>query len=162
MTAKDLIKNTIEMSHQVTMAYLGDLSDADLMVRSVPGTNHAAWQLGHVIASEHQMLTDAGYEMPELPTGFAEAHGKEASTSDDPAKFHTKEQYLAWLAPQRAATFAALDATPESDFAKPSPEPMQEYAPTIGAVFNIVGLHEMMHGAQFVAVRRKLGKPVVI
>ena len=56
---------------------------------------------------------------------------------------------------------AALAATPETDLDQPSPEPMREYAPTIGVVFNLVGMHMMMHAGQFVPVRRKLGKPVL-
>ncbi|UCF34043.1 MAG: DinB family protein [Phycisphaerales bacterium] len=162
MTAKDVIKNTINTCHDVLMAYLGDLGDKDLMVRAVPGANHLAWQLGHMIASEHQMLTEAGFTMPALPNGFAESYTKEAATSDDSAKFHKKEQYLTWLAEQRAATLAALDALSDADLDKQAPESMREYAPTIGVMFNIVGIHVCMHAAQFVAVRRKLGKPIVI
>ncbi|MHC4696033.1 MAG: DinB family protein [Planctomycetota bacterium] len=162
MTPKDVIKNTIDTSHDVLNAYLSDLNDADLMVRAVPDANHIAWQLGHMIASEHQMLTDASYTMPDLPEGFADSYSKEAAKSDDPGKFHTKEQYLECMEGQRAATLAVLAAMSEADFDKPTPEPMQEYAPTVGALFNIVGIHEMMHAAQFVAVRRKLGKPITI
>ena len=162
MTPKDVIKNTISVCHDVMTTYLSDLSDADLLVRPAPRANHIAWQLGHLIAGEHQMLTEAGFQMPDLPEGFAEAHANETAASDNPAKFHKKEQYLEWLGQQRAATLAALEATPESDLDKPSPESMREYAPTIGVMFNIVGIHTMMHGAQFVPVRRKLGKPVLI
>jgi len=43
--------SSIELSHMITQAYLGDFTDADLLVRSVPGSNHAAWQLGHTIAA---------------------------------------------------------------------------------------------------------------
>ncbi len=162
MTPKDVIKNTIGMCHEVLTTYLSDLADADLMVRPVPGANHIAWQLGHLIASEHQMLTDAGFKMPDLPEGFAESHTKETSQSNDPGKFHKKEQYLGWMAKQREGTMAALAAAPESDFDKPTPESMRDYAPTVGAMFNVVGIHAMMHAAQFVAVRRKLGKGVLI
>ena len=162
MTPKDVIKNTISMCQEVLTAYLSDLSDSDLMVRAVPQANHIAWQLGHLIASERQMLTDVGYQIPDLPEGFAESYTKETATSNDPGKFLKKEQYLELMAQQRAATLAALDAVPESDLDKPTPEAMHEFAPTVGVVFNVVGIHEMMHGAQFVAVRRKLDKPVLI
>ncbi len=162
MTAKDVIKNTLDMGHMILTAYIGDMSDAELMTRSVPGTNHVAWQLGHLIASENKMLTDAGFKMPALPDGFAESHSPEAGKSDDAAKFHTKEQYLGWLAQQRDGTLAALSAATDADFAKATPEPMQAYAPTVGTVFNMIGVHTVMHVGQFVPVRRKLDKPVTI
>ncbi len=162
MTATDVIKNTIAMCHEVLTAYVGDLSDAELLVRSVPQANHIAWQLGHLVASEQDMLTKAGFEMPKLPDGFVESHTPETSKSDTAAKFRKKDEYLRLMEQQRAATLAALDALPDASLDKPAPESMREYAPTIGAVFNMIGLHEMMHAAQFVPVRRKLGKPVLI
>lgn len=162
MMAKDVIKNTLDMSHMVLTTYLSDLSDADLMVRSVPDANHIAWQLGHLIASEHQMLSDSGVKMPALPDGFAEAHSKEASKSDDRAKFETKDRYLQRMQQQRDATFAALNKAQDADLVKPTPEPIQAYAKNVSEAFNMIGLHEMMHAAQFVPVRRKLGKPILI
>ncbi|MBN1511911.1 MAG: DinB family protein [Phycisphaerae bacterium] len=162
MTPKDVIRNTIEMAHQVLTAYVSDMTDADLMVRSTPEANHTAWMLGHMIASEHQMASEAGYLMPTLPDGFVESYTPETCRSDDPARFHKKEQYLTWLSRQRAATLSALESIPEADLDKPSPEVMRSYAPTIGAMFNTIGLHELMHAAQLAPVRRKLGKPIVI
>ncbi|MFQ5591995.1 MAG: DinB family protein [Phycisphaerae bacterium] len=162
MTPKDVIKNTIAISHDILTTYLSDLSDADLMVRPVPAANHIAWQLGHLVLSEHQMVTDLGYTMPALPDGFAESYTKETSRSDDSAKFAGKDEYLTLVEQQRSATLSALDALPESDLDKPSPESMREFAPTMGAAFNIIGIHEAMHAAQFVPVRRKLGKPVLM
>ncbi len=162
MTPKDVIKHTIDTCHELTMAYVSDLSDEDLMLRPASQANHIAWQLGHLIAAEHQMLSQAGFDMPALPEGFAEAYTKETTNSDDPGKFHTKEQYLAWMEEQRSGVLAALDAVPEADLDKPCPESMREYAPTVGVAFNVSGIHKMMHSAQFIAVRRQLGKPVLI
>lgn len=162
MTPKDIIKNTIGTCHEVLTAYLSDLTDADLMVRSVPGANHIAWQLGHLISSEHQMMSDAGYKMPDLADGFAASYTPETSSSDDPAKFHTMDQYLKWMQQQRDATMSTLDTIPDTDLDKATPESMKEYAPNVASVFNIIGIHVMMHAAQFVPVRRKLSKPVMI
>ena len=162
MTAKDVIKNTINMGHEILTTYISDLSDEDLMVRSVPGINHIAWQLGHLISSENEMLTKAGFSMPKLPAGFAESYTKETSASDDASKFHKKDDYLKWMEEQRAGTLAALDAVSDGDLDKPAPESMRAYAPTIGSVFNMIGVHETMHAPQFIPVRRLQGKPVLI
>jgi hypothetical protein len=161
MTAKDAIKSTINFCRQVSLGYVDDLTDADLLVRSVPGANHIAWQLGHLIASEQMMMTQLGHKMPELPGGFAESYTSETAKSDDGAKFAKKAQYLDLMEKMRTATLQALDATPEADFDKPGPEPMRTYAPTIAAAFTIIGTHELMHAGQFVPIRRKLGKPAL-
>jgi len=161
MTTKDAFKNTIDTCHGVLTAYVDDLTNADLLVRSVPAANHIAWQLGHLVAAEHEMISELGHKMPPLPTGFAESYTIEASKSDDPVKFDKKDEYLTLMAQQREATLAALDATPEADLDKPTPESMRGYAPTVGAAFNLIGMHELMHAGQFVPVRRKLGKPIL-
>ena len=161
MTAKEVIRRVVEFSHLVTRGYLDDLSDKELIMRSVPGSNHVAWQLGHLIAGEHQMLSEIGHTPPALPKGFAEAHTKETSSSDDPAKFFKKADYLALMDKMKAASLAAIDATPDAELDKPSPEPMREYAPTIAAVLTLLGTHWLMHAGQFVPIRRKLGRPAM-
>ncbi|MBI5863825.1 MAG: DinB family protein [Planctomycetes bacterium] len=162
MNVKTLIIEGIEMAHSVTNAYLADLTDADLVQRPVPGMNHIAWQLGHLIGSERGMIAGLGHPMPELPAGFEAAHAKETSSVNDPAKFAKKADYLALIRKMHDATIAALKATPDADLDKPAPEAMRSYAATVGSVFNIIGPHELMHAGQFVALRRKLGKPVTI
>lgn len=162
MTPKDAITKNFDMSGQVLEAYLGDLSDADLMLRPVPGMNHIAWQLGHLVSSENEMLTKAGVTMPALPDGFAESHSMEASKSDDAGKFLKKAEYLALAADQRKGTLAALAAASDADLDKPTPEEMHAFAKNVGEVFALVGLHVMMHVGQFVATRRKLDKPITI
>ena len=159
MTAKDVFRTTIEMAHSMTQGYLADLSDADLLLRPVPGMNHIAWQLGHLIASEHHMISALGHTMPELPAGFEAAHKKETAGSDDPKRFWKKEEYLSLWRSIHDGSLAAIKNTPDADLDKPAPENMRSYAPTVGAVFNLIGGHELMHSGQLVAVRRKLGRP---
>lgn len=159
MNAKDVMRQVAETSHMLAQAYVADLEEPDLVVRSVPGTNHIAWQLGHMIVGTGKMLGELGRPAPKLPAGFAEAHGKDTAGSDDRARFPKKAEYLALLEQTKAAILAAVDATPEADFDKPGPESMREYAPTVGAALVILGQHWMMHTGQFVPIRRKLGKP---
>ncbi len=158
MTAKDVIRHSLQLCHSVLTSYLSDLTDADLMVRPVPGANHTAWMLGHVLICENG-LKELGYAMPALPEGFAASYGKEMAGCDDPARFHRKDQYVQWLKEQRDATLAHLDALPDAELDKPGPEEARDYAPTVGAMFNAVGIHDMMHAPQIAVVRRKLGKP---
>lgn len=164
MTAKDAIRQTYGLADLVLNAYLGDLSDADLFIRPVPGQNHIAWQLGHLINSERDLVeqTRPG-SCPPLPEGFAEAHANkpEANKSDDTSRFYSKARYLELLATQRAATLAALAALPDAELDTPAPEDMRSYAPTVGSAFLLVGTHYLMHAGQFVGVRRKLAKPIM-
>jgi hypothetical protein len=161
MTTKDAICQTIELCHTVTEGYFKDLSDKDLLVRSVPGANHIAWQLGHLISSDCEMLTGIGHKTPPLPGDFAARHGKETATSDDPAKFFKKADYERLTAEVKAAKLAAVRGTPDGDLDKPGPESMRAYAPTVGSILMLLGTHWLMHAGQFVPIRRKLGKPAM-
>jgi hypothetical protein len=158
MNAKDVLKQVAELGHKVTQYYVSDLSDADLLVRSTPGSNHIAWQMGHVIGGTRHMLKELGYSSPELPAGFEAAYNAETSASDDPAKFTTKAEYLALAEQMQAAILKAIDATPDSALDQPGPESMREYAPTVGSALMLLGNHWLMHSGQFVPIRRKLGK----
>src|SRR5262245_36461770 len=104
MTGKDAIRNALNMNHHVTTMYLGDLSDADLLVRPAPSANHIAWQLGHLIAAEATFFLPLvpGATPPELPKGFAEQHSKETAGSDK--GFRTKEEYLSLFNKVRQST----------------------------------------------------------
>ncbi len=163
MNAKDAISGTANLSRMVLKAYIGDLTDKELMQRPGAGCNHIAWQLGHLIASESNLLNmitpGTG---PELPAGFAEKHTKETIGIDDPSKFCTKQEYLDLFDKCHAATLAALAKYPEADLDSPAPENIRSLVPTMGGMFTLIATHTMMHAGQFVPVRRALGKPVVI
>jgi uncharacterized damage-inducible protein DinB len=142
------------------MGFLADLSDADLLVRPVPGANHIAWQLGHLILSERHMGSQIpGVKYPDLPPGFDKQHGKEACGLD--TGFASKSQYQALFEAGRMATLEAAGRLSEADLDRPTEGQVAKYAPTVGKVLILISTHDMMHGGQFTVIRRKLGKPVL-
>jgi uncharacterized damage-inducible protein DinB len=145
----------------VTELLLADLSDAEILERPAPKANHVAWQLGHMVLSFNYFgeVVQPG-AMPPLPTGFADQYGKEASATDDPSVFLTRDEYLRLLEQQREALRRVIDELPESRYGDAAPAQMQSYAPTILDVLEMPAAHELMHAGQFTVVRRKLGKPV--
>ena len=162
MTAKDPIRQTLQMSDAILTKYVEDLDDADLTMVPVEGMNPIAWQIGHLITSERGMVEGIRPgSSPPLPEGFEAKHTKETTTSDDASKFLSKAEYLATWKAQRAATRALLDSLTEADLDAPAPENVRSFCPTVGAVLNLTGLHPLMHVGQFVAVRREQKLPVV-
>ena len=158
-TAKNLLRQSIEMGHFVTRAYVEDLTDAQLLrAFGAGGESHRLATRPH----DRQRAGDArraGAAGAGPARGFAAAYTRETAASDDPAKFATKAQYLALMDQMKAASLAAVEATPEGELDTPGPESMREYAPTVGAVLMLLGTHWLMHAGQFVPIRRKLGKP---
>ncbi len=159
MNARQAIRLGIDSANMICQEYLRDLTDADLLVRPVPGANHTAWQLGHLLAAEHEMIEGvAPGSMPPLPAGFAEKYTAETAKLDSPGAFHPKSVYMSVLEEQRAATLKALDKLTDADLDKPSPEKFQSYAKTVAAVFDMQATHWLMHAGQWAVTRRKLGR----
>jgi hypothetical protein len=163
MDAKQAIESAMNSGLTVLNKYVGDLDDADLMERPGPGCNHIAWQLGHLIASESFLvnLVCPG-QGASLPEGFAEKHGKDKCGVEDRAQFLSKDEYLKLYDQVRVASKKALAELPVERLDEPAPERFRSVFPTVGAVFLLIANHPVMHAGQFVPVRRRKGKPVVI
>lgn len=159
MNARQAIRSSLEQTNMIVQGYLGDLSDTDLLTRPVPGANHIAWQLGHLIKSERDMVEGScPGSMPDLPAGFAEKYSADTSKLDSPGAFHAKSVYLGLAEQQRAATLQALDKLTDADLDKPGPEAFRHFLKTVGDVFVMQGTHWLMHAGQWAVVRRKLGR----
>jgi uncharacterized damage-inducible protein DinB len=163
MRGVDAVRTALQSTHHLVTWFLGDLSDADLVVRPTPGANHIAWQMGHLILSERHLIGSnvPGAAYPDVPASFAQKHGKDGQAKEAPGDFCTKAEYVEQFTKTRQATIAALDKLSDADLDRPTPGDMKTYAPTLGALFLLVSNHALMHGGQFSVVRRKLGKPVL-
>jgi hypothetical protein len=159
MNARDALRVGLNHANVVGTSYLSDLTDADLLVRPVPGCNHIAWQLGHLISAEHEMMEGVSPgAMPPLPPGFAAKYTPETSKLDSPGAFHSKAEYLSAFETQRAGTLKILEKLSDADLDKPSPERFQSYAPKFADLIAMQGSHWLMHAGQWAVIRRKLGK----
>jgi hypothetical protein len=163
MTAVDAIRTALQSTHHLITWFLSDLSDADLLVRPVPGANHIAWQIGHFLVSETRMANQPAFKAvyPELPAGFEKQHGKETQAREPATGFATRAEYVDLFTKVRQATIAGLNNLKDADLDTPTVGPMAAFAPTLGALLVMSSNHSLMHAGQFSVVRRKLGKPVL-
>ena len=159
MNANEAIKSALATAEMISMAYLEDLTDAEMMVRPLDGCNHIKWQVGHLIASEHKMINSCcPGALPELPTGFAERYASEHSMNDDNSAFDSKSDLLALYQQQRSGTLETLAGLSEEQLDAEAHESIRSYAPTVGAAFIMQNTHWMMHAGQWAVLRRKLGR----
>ncbi len=165
MSIAQHIAASFSMPQFVIDSYLADLTDADLFVRPGKDLNHIAWQLGHLIKSEHDHISQLeghlgrSVNMPRLPDGFATRHSRETANSDAPEMFFDKHTYLDEMKRQRNATLANLTLLDDNVLQKESPASIRYLGPTIGCVFAGQISHWMMHAGQWAIIRRQLGKP---
>ena len=156
MTAHDPINFSIEMSSQIVKQTLEDLTDKEMLHRPHPECNHINWQLGHLIAAEHGLISkELPGAMPPLPAGFAEKYGMDKTKVDDPQALCTKAELLKVMDEQRAATLAALGKTSDADLGRK----LEGWTPNVGALFiAAAGDHWLMHLGQWSVIRRQLGR----
>ncbi|MDZ4849165.1 MAG: DinB family protein [Pirellulaceae bacterium] len=163
MNSRDILKSTLGITNMVINSYIGDMSDSDLLKRPGVGCNHIAWQLGHLIKSNCDILNQiAPGSSPALPANFAENHAKSNNSSDDASQFCGKNEYLDLMKKLDAALIASIDKTSDADLEQPSPESFRSWCPKLGDMYVLLVTHSLMHAGQWVPVRRMLDKPVVI
>ena len=163
MNAKEAIKTSITTADMISKSYLDDLTDDEMMHRPHEKCNHIKWQLGHLIASDNQMVNGCvPGAMPALPEGFAEQYSKEKSASNESGDFHSKAELMNLFSQQRESALAKLEELSDADFDREAPEEMRGYAPTFGAAFGMLGIHWTMHSGQWAVIRRQLGREPVM
>lgn len=163
MNAIELLTGALKGSEGVALGFISDLTDADLLVRPVPGANHIAWQIGHLILAERYLMGEQLPQVsyPPLPAGFEARHGKEAASSTETTGWLSKSEYERLFRETRAATVAAVSKLTEADLNQDTKGRMAVKAPKLGNLIQLLSNHDIMHSGQFSVVRRKQGKPVL-
>ena len=157
MNAIELLTHTFETQQQYLADALADFSDAELLVRSAPNANHAAWMLTHLIVHEvHMMKFAIKAPMPTLDQELVCRAEAGSEKLDNPADFLKKDQLLALFAQVRQASIASIKTLSESDLDKPTDIPSK-----VGQILPMVTEHLLMHLGQIQAIRRKLNKPIL-
>lgn len=100
--------------------------------------------------------------VPALRDGFAEKYTKENASNDNAEEFVAKDKLMELSKSQRVAIKATLAGLSAEELIAASTESFQSYAPTVGAVFSMIGSHWLMNAGQWVVLRRELGREIVI
>ena len=163
MTAKDAIRQTLASSANILTTYIKDLDDEAIRLRPMEGINPIAWQLGHLLSFERAMIEGVKPgSSPPLPDGFDDIHSTDSAKAKKDTGFRTLAEYQSLMQAQRAVTNAVLESLTDEELEAPAPERFRSFTKTVSDGINMVGIHDLMHAGQFVVVRRKLEKPVVI
>lgn len=144
MNFKDSIRSSLRISDFLARGYLADIAPDEMLHRPVPGANHIAWQLGHLIAAERSLVEAAAPgSMPALPEGFAERHRRDGTASDNAADYMSKDEYLQLADQVRAATLEVLGRFDDADFDKSVTVRVPPFVKCAGDCFATIGpLHQ--------------------
>ena len=158
MSIAELFSKSILQSKSMIDMHLADFSDADMMFRPAKSANHAIWQMGHLANSVRGMVTGCD-PTAAFPFEDDPRFGKSKAGFDDASQFPSKAELIGRFDLVMDFAAAWVAKLTDADFAKPTPEYMQRFAPTVGSVAILLSSHAMMHLGQFQVSRRALGKP---
>jgi len=162
MPQNELLSDVLRRDVGFLQMTVSDMSDGELAQRPVPGANTALWQLGHLITADaHMVNACAGRTVVELPAGFADRYAKSKAVENDPSKLGKKAELLALFEANRKKIADWVGTLSANDMAKPAPENLRSFLPTVGHVGLLLPGHLNMHIGQIQVLRRKLGKPVM-
>ena len=163
MTPIELMSDVLVRNGEILKMTLADFSDQEMLARPVPGANHAAWQLGHLIGSAAFMLREVAPPgvVPESADRFREKYDGKSAGIDDPGFFAKRSELLEAFAQIHDAISTWVKTLTPENLNQPTPGRIAEYAPTLGHVVLMIASHIMMHVGQMQVIRRKLGKPLL-
>lgn len=160
MTFTDILCDMLSRGVNLVNRTVSDFSDADMLVRPAPAANHAAWQIGHLINSEVNLVNMIiPGAVPAQPDDFRRKFSKETARLDDPAAFPGKAELLERFAQVRKNTVEWVRGLSDADRDRPAPPQIAGFAPTAGHLALVIPEHTAMHVGQIQAIRRVLGKP---
>lgn len=167
MTPNELIAGAFRSGKHMVHRFVDDLTPDEWRRQPLPGTNSAAWIVGHLALVARRIAAGRlGVPEAELPAVDAEAATAFATTKQAAADQSGLGDPAAWLKLFDECTdrcVAAVLAVPAADLAAPAPTPTPGLlAPnsTYGDLLNLLaGHHVSLHVGQLTTIRRSLGKP---
>jgi hypothetical protein len=142
-------------------ALVQGVDDARLAEQFPGAMNHPAWTLGH-------LCTAGGFALALLDEpGDAPArdmqvlYGPGSQPKPDRSLYMPRHEALARLTAIHARAAVVVPAKHADYFARPSPESLRQWAPTIGQlVFYLLAAHESYHIGQLAQWRKAAGLTV--
>lgn len=162
MTPIELMADCVARNCEILKMTLADFTDEEMLARPVPGANHAAWQLSHLIgAAAHMVNSVAPGVIPDAAVKMNQTYTGQTANNDDPAFYKPKTELLDLFSQSHDALTQWARTLTTEDLNQPTPGRMADFAPTVGHLVLMTIGHVMMHVGQFQVIRRKLGKPLL-
>jgi hypothetical protein len=148
MTLKDLIETVDDVLQSRMLEQPGGL------------VNHPAWTLAHLGAAAGFLLTLLDDRSVLTADAEFKQFGPGSVPSLDPEAYAPKQELLDRLSTRHALVVTAVEQKHSEYFARPTPEPLRAFAPTIGRIaVYLLAAHESYHLGQLMQWRRAAGLP---
>ena len=162
MTHTELMSDVLTRDREILKMTVADFSEEDMLARPVAGANHAAWQIGHLVASAVHLVGAVAPDVIPAPLAkFGEKFSGKTANVDDAGFYPGKAELLEAFAQAYGAAANWVRTLTLEDLSRPTPGRIADFAPTVGHIALMLGGHIMMHVGQMQVIRRRLGKPLL-
>ena len=155
----DLLAWALEKARQQTLTLIEDLREDQRCLQSVPGENHPAWILGHLLLGDIYLLHLL--KIQELSEDFPDLLRKyRPGTTPVPSMKHYDAMHILVerLARTGALRLEAIREMNSEAFAQSIPDDLlAQVQPTIGHHLQALIFHEGHHGGQLSSWRKGQG-----
>ena len=161
MTTFDALAAGYRMGGQLVHRMTSDLTPADFVHQPVPGSNSAAWVVGHLAVTLWRTADRLrAPELAPLPPGLLDTFTQTGKPAGDQSALGDPATLLALFDTYLAKVIEAVPTVPAAKLTEPATRP--GLATTYGEGVLFGALHIAMHTGQLSIVRRSLGKPPVV
>ncbi len=160
---KDVILGQFQFGQMLFDKFTGDLSDADYFRLPMPGTNHVAWVMGHIACTEDWASGLVTGNKQRIPATTHELFNGSSKAVADASLYPSRKDLDELFKGARANTVEVLAAFDETRWDEPSPEGApKDMIPTLGSLWNLLGVHQFWHIGHITVCRVALGKKPVL
>lgn len=158
-TAKDVLIAQLTAGKTFYDLFTSDLSDEEYFHLPCPGSNHVAWNVGHIGCAEDSITAQLTGAKPRIPESTNALFKGGSTCLPDASKYPSRKEIDALFRDSRSRTVEALLAFDVSKWGQPSPERwLKSPFPTVGALWGLQGTHQFWHLGQITVCRQALGK----
>ncbi len=162
MTTNDLIAGSYRMAKGLLHRFTDDLTPEEFGHQPVPGSNSAAWIIGHLALTLRRTAERLGVtNLPPLPDGLAERFPVTGKSAADQSDVGDPAELVALFDMYVDRVAQAVKSLPAEALTAP-PANRAGLALNAGEGLLFGSLHIAMHTGQLTTIRRSLGKPPVV
>jgi hypothetical protein len=162
MSPNDLIAAGYRMGRQLIHRMVDDLTEEEFRHQPVPGSNSAAWIVGHLAVTARRTADRLGATgLPELTEEFVAKFSVTKKPAEAQTDLGRKAELVALFDGCVEKLIGAVAALPVESLNGP-PLNIGPFATNYGEAVLFGSLHVTMHSGQLSTIRRSLGKPPVV
>jgi len=162
MSPNDLIVSSYRIGRQFVHRMVDDLNPEEFQHQPVPGTNSAAWIVGHLALTARRTAERLGVtDLPEITEDFVSRFSVTRKPAEAQADLGEKTTLLKLFDECVEKVMAAIPKLPVESLMNPLPTP-SPFANNSGEQLLFGAMHFMFHCGQISTIRRSLGKPPLV